>query len=1146
MILGAIIWICTLAACHCRIITINNEGNNSTDCCTYGSCPCSSFIDALKFMKDNTTIQITLHLVTLDSNVTMGSGSLNNITIQGNGAVVMCNNKGSVACRSCSNVIFEEITWDRCANSKFTQGIGFLNAVNVTMYMCTFQHFNTCMGVVFFNITGFIIVQRCHFLFNHLGNVSDYPAYAALAFLNNIERSSADTIEVYIIETQFHHNGIFDQSERNYSTIQIILSRLSTISLYVDNSTISESGGLGGYFFLQNANKIVVVLNETIFTHNNRGGSEVTVANVRPVPNKVLISSSTFAYNINGSLKLRMVTLSLFGDYTEVLLYSLTIVGNKGTFGKDSIIGSNSFGQGTGILLWFNSLKPQIKIAYCNIHNNIGGDSSIVYIEDGNTGTGFIRSGKSVKIISSNFTNNSGPTLYLSNCNIRLKGYLSFSNNTAQSGSAIYFTHNSQASIGGNSLLEFTDNIALLYGGAIYVDLPMNCLHQGITFTYLPYNSLVLFTNNSAGIAGNSLYFSIPESCSIIRNHSKDNSIVYIPYYFTYIQLPDSSIPEISTSPYAVNLCSKECRTTNLNNCFIGKGDMLGQSINFNATACDYYNNVSKSVQFIAECINCNSSYRLSDNKILIHNGVSDFAVNGNSDISTSRNITINMTSISSHGYKQLSAVVSAELSPCHSGYIFDTNSQHCKCYDRDQDVIQCQQNYVEIKYGYWFGTVTSGIHTFSLCPTYYCEFGEQAETRNGFFNLQSDQCSSHRTGMACGECKSGYTLAYDSPDCINENKCSAGMAALVVILTILYWIIVVVVVFGLMYFNMNISLGYVNGILFYYSIVDILLGSNLYISVGVFQLTTILSSFAKLTPQFLGKLCFVQGLSGIDQQFIHYAHALAVFLLTILISIIARKWSGKIASIVSHCIIRVVCLLLLLAYTSLASTSFQLLRPLHYHDINDLYVYLSPSIKYFTNRHVVYGIIAWAFGLVIVIGFPLLLFFQPFLRSKINFIKIKPLLDQFQGCYKDQYHWFAAYYFICRLIIIAVAFANNALYYLQTASIIIVMIHLWIQPYKSDTILNMLDGIILLTMVLIINLGSYTFITSTTTTLVIVFVIFPICLSLVIFFYFLFLSKRINHILNSINEARYAIFGTYVTVQTKTMQPIIYFTSSD
>lgn len=552
---------------------------------------------------------------------------------------------------------------------------------------------------------------------------------------------------------------------------------------------------------------------------------------------------------------------------------------------------------------------------------------------------------------------------------------------------------------------------------------------------------------------------------------------------------------------------------------------MLGQSIYFNATACDYYNNVSESVQFVMECTDCNNNYRLSDSKIIAHNGLSEFEVltiNANSDILTNRNITINMTSIRSHGYKELSAVVSVELSPCHSGYTFDTDLQQCKCYDRDQDVIQCQQDYIGIKYGYWFGAVNTKIRTFSLCPTYYCDFDEQAEMKDGYFKLpegQNDQCSPHREGMACGECISGYTLAYDSPDCINTNKCSPGMTALVVILTILYWVLVVVVVFALMYFNINISLGYTYGILFYYSVIDILLGSNLYISVGVFQLTTILSSVAKLTPQFLGQLCFVQGLSGIDQQFIHYAHALAVFLLITVIVIIAKRWSMKFASIVSHCIIRVICLLLLLAYTSLASTSLQLLRPLYYHDINGVYIFVSPSIKYFTNRHVAYGIIALVCGLLIVIGFPLMLFFQPFLRSKINFIKIKPLLDQFQGCYKDQYHFFAAYYLICRLVIIAMAFVD-VLYYLQTIAIIIAMFHIWIQPYNSDT-LNKLDGIVLLTMILVINLGSYTFKRSTTTILVIILMIFPLLLILAMFSYFSFFSKLINHLKNSVATPR-------------------------
>ena len=370
------------------------------------------------------------------------------------------------------------------------------------------------------------------------------------------------------------------------------------------------------------------------------------------------------------------------------------------------------------------------------------------------------------------------------------------------------------------------------------------------------------------------------------------------------------------------------------------------------------------------------------------------------------------------------------------------------------------------------------------------------AETKNGYYKLPeeiNDQCNSYSTGVACGDCKLEYTLTYDSPNCVNTDSCSAGMTILVIVLTTLYWIVVVALVFGLM--QHKFSLGFAYGIFYYYSIIDVLLGSNLYISDGVFQLVTILSSFAKLTPQFLGRLCFVEGLSGIDQQFIHYFHAISIFFLIGGI-VMAARHSPRIASIVSCCIIRVICLLILLSYTSLTSTSLQLLRPLYFKKVG-IYVYSSPSIKYFTGRHIAYSIIALLCGLFIVIGLPLLLLLEPFLKRKVNFIRIKPLLDQYQESFKDQYHWFAAYYLVCRQVVIAIVYVNNfihSLYYLQTACIIIVTIHIWIKPYRSE-ILNVLDAIILLTIVLVVNLASFTFSRSLTITIVVITVMFPLVL---------------------------------------------------
>ena len=87
-----------------------------------------------------------------------------------------------------------------------------------------------------------------------------------------------------------------------------------------------------------------------------------------------------------------------------------------------------------------------------------------------------------------------------------------------------------------------------------------------------------------------------------------------------------------------------------------------------------------------------------------------------------------------------------------------------------------------------------------------------------------------------------------------------------------------------------------------------------------------------------------------------------------------------------------------------MASTSLLLLRSLRFHGIDKVYSYLSPDIEYFHGRHLAYGIVALLCTVTIVIGLPLLLTLEPFLNHKINFIKIKPLLDQFQGCYKDRF----------------------------------------------------------------------------------------------------------------------------------------------
>ena len=205
--------------------------------------------------------------------------------------------------------------------------------------------------------------------------------------------------------------------------------------------------------------------------------------------------------------------------------------------------------------------------------------------------------------------------------------------------------------------------------------------------------------------------------------------------------------------------------------------------------------------------------------------------------------------------------------------------------------------------------------------------------------------------------------------------------------------------------------------------------------------------------------------MSGIDKQFIYYIHPVAISLFLVMITVLARR-SLRLLSFISKGIIRVICCLLLLSYTSLATTSLLLMRPLIFHDVDKVYTYVSPDVEYFHGRHLVYAIVAILFTIVIVIGLPLLLAFEPFLNSRINFIKVKPLLDQFQGCYKDKYRCFAAYYMICRLVIVTIVLINsfNDLFFqflLITICIVIAILHQLFRPY-SRTLLNKFDGFIL------------------------------------------------------------------------------------
>ena len=680
-----------------------------------------------------------------------------------------------------------------------------------------------------------------------------------------------------------------------------------------------------------------------------------------------------------------------------------------------------------------------------------------------------------VKHISTiTFTNNkaeNGGAIFATTSTLLVSEYsnVTFYRNTAdRDGGAIYFHNQIIASFKNSSTVTMISNAANNSGGAIYSEITPNTKYFNIS-------EIHNIGDNTATVAGSLLYIDVSESCNSSCLNAR---MLGISNGTLYHDLPDK---RVSTSPGRLKLYHPaKCISNDSVTCekYYIENIMLGQEITINPCLLDYYNSPAKVTQFrIAGDENQNYFVQGSEyTSISCDHTIEGIIVTGNiinSSLPFNYSVLFTSNTTFKSERKIISVNLTVELIPCHPGFQYHTKSQKCKCYNTS-GMISCSGSSSAIRRGYWFGHVT-GIPTVTFCPINYCNF-TCCKTTNEYYHLspvRDNQCKSHRSGTACGRCEEGYTLSFDSAECIDVNKCNIGLIILVVMLTVLYWLIVVVAVFIITYYK--VSIGYFYAVTYYYSVVDIMLSQHTDISNGLYIAVTIVSSTAKVTPQFLGHLCLFKNMSGIDQQFIHYIHPLAVSVILIMISWLARH-SKKLLMFISRRIIHAICFLMLLSYTLVTTTSLLLMRSLTFVDVDNVYTYLSPEIKYFHGRHLAYGIIAIILALVIVIGLPLLLILEPFLNNKINFFRIKPLLDQFQGCYKDKYRWCAAYYMICRLIIIIIAnFSEEFVsrYLLITANTAIALIHVTVEPYAND-ILNKFDGAILHLMVLVTALPLF------------------------------------------------------------------------
>ena len=650
----------------------------------------------------------------------------------------------------------------------------FNGTSNISLVNCTFQH-SIVQAVCFVMVSGNIIVNHSNFLSNkgalrsHCGALNVSSGY--------------NFVHLIISESDFYSNGL-------YCTLGVVDDTGLTI-WNITMAKIKFSSNIGGVLF-EITGTSSFQLEKLNFNDNEASNSSVAGMSFLLYGNSsLLVSNSLFTNNIGGALwwiikgELEAEILLSNSNFTNTrylevddintvstyvctaggavyIQYSVSAINNYLVIEECEFFNNTSH---HGVALYIQSYsdfsqRNTFVILNSKIYHNTA-DDSVVYID--------FKSPHYIVVRSSSFTENIGSSMHLLQCDLQCENVV-FADNIADNGAALYIDRGSYATFDDGGIVEFINNSAVEYGGAIYIHLVYDCYSSPFSYNHYNYSE-VLFVNNTAEISGNSLYFYFPMNCVMETNISDPDCILYIPCLFNYSQpvngkmmnipcdldytLLNGTGAPIFTSPHELRLYfpfndGYNISSTSDHNVYFVRNNILGLPVKFTGEVFDYFGRSAEPTQFNVKCIDSTSSTVLPKVNFLIDNVTSLSVTFSGENVEKRINVTVKLIS-ALRSIKEISTTLIIELLPCsdHPGYTYSAARSACVCYHHN---VECYDNYTEIKRGYWFGSVMSTTTT-TFCP-HYCRITGRKEIRQGYFELPNTvnaQCNDHRVGKIVG-----------------------------------------------------------------------------------------------------------------------------------------------------------------------------------------------------------------------------------------------------------------------------------------------------------------------------------------------------------------------------------------------------------
>ena len=640
-----------------------------------------------------------------------------------------------------------------------------------------------------------------------------------------------------------------------------------------------------------------------------------------------------------------------------------------------------------------------------------------------------------LKLSDMKIQNNQGTGIRVMGCSgIMLNRSNIIANNTAMlDGGGMAMYDSGTFYLNRNSTLVIRNNTAGRYGGGMYIGGWSQLSVFGYSCTIDANNQTkfaasVKFEQNKAA-AGDNIYGGKYYNCDSYwwgRNliPTRANTVIGLPKQLSNSWNKPSlnstkPFSVISSDPIAVCLCYDD--TVNCSNMSTYKKVYSGEPFN-----------VSLAVVGVGGGANSGNFNITTSTDIELVSGIDDKFIATKScktfvytprlarsrNVQFRTNVTLNISnSLIPDGYLNISLTIL----PCPPGLVLDSITKSCVCdgvISQKVPGLRCNVSWMPHPIQYsennWIGYYKPLNCTIACndCPFDYCI------SSNAKFSLsESDiQCNYNRSGVLCGQCKLGLSLMLGSNKC---SQCSNDWLALIPVFAISG---VLLVVF-LIALNLTVSVGSINGLLFYANIVK--LNETVFFPKG--SIPVISQFIAWLNLDWGIETCFYNGLDSYWKVMLQFIFPLYLWFLVMVI-IIACRYSIRVSRLCGHNAVPVLATLVLMSYTKLLRTVTKSLM------INTIECghtkwnvwNVDSNILYLSGKHIVLFSISLVF-LIIGVIYTGLVFSSQWLQrysgkcckgTRDPVVKLKPLIDAYTGPYKDKYRFWTGLGLIVRILL--------------------------------------------------------------------------------------------------------------------------------